>query len=86
MHIFTFTDNRPIHKHVVTLNVTQLAAHLAKDVQFMYYWRNGFDPILAANRSLYLTPPDEKATVCAAITEEQWTALDAYLTANFTVL
>lgn len=77
--MFTFTDNRPIHREVVTLNAAQLAAHLAKDPQFMFYWRKGWDPRMAANRSLYVNPPNPKAIVCPDITEETWPALDAAL-------
>lgn len=77
--MFTFTDNRPLHKHIVTLDAAQLAAHLAKDAQFMFYWRKGWDPCLAANRSLYANPPHEKATVCPLITDLQWPIIDSEL-------
>ena len=76
---FRFTDNRPIHKVVLTLNAAELSAHLSRDPQFMHYWRKGWDPRLAAIRSLNFTPPDERALVCPHITEEQWAAIDAEL-------
>lgn len=79
MTTFTFTDNRGIHKHVVTLDAAQLAAHLTKDAQFMFYWRKGWDPRLAATRSLYLCSPDPKAIVAPHITEDQWPVIDAAL-------
>lgn len=77
--MFTFTDNCGIHKHVLTLDATQLAEHLAKDPQFMFYWRKGWDPLLNATRSLYANPPDPKAIVSPTITEEQWPAIDKAL-------
>jgi hypothetical protein len=76
---FTFTDNRPIHQHVVTLDASQLAAHLAKDPQFMFYWRRGWDGRLAATRSLYTNPPSTKATVSPSISDEQWQLVNAAL-------
>lgn len=76
METFTFTDNRGIHKHVLTLDATQLAAHLAKDAQFMFYWRKGWDPRQAAFRSLCMYPPDAKAIVWPMITEERWAIID----------
>lgn len=76
---FTFTDNRPIHKHVVVLSVAQLAAHLMKDEQFVYYWRKGWDPMLAANRSLGFNPPDVRAAVVPRITEEGWVEIEREL-------
>ena len=79
MTTFTFTDNSGRSKHVTTLNAAQLAAHLAKDPQFMFYWRKGWDPRQNAVRSLYLTPPDPKAIVSPHIAEEQWPAVDAAL-------
>ncbi len=78
---FRFTDNRPIHKHVFNMDAAQVAAHLAKDVQFMYYWRKGWDPRLAAIRSLNFNPPNLNACVCPHITEEHWHAIDANLKA-----
>lgn len=72
MTTFTFTDNRGMHKHVLTLNAAQLAAHLAKDPQFMFYWRKGWEPRQNAVRSLYLLPPDPKAIVSPQIGEDQW--------------
>lgn len=79
MTTFTFTDNRGIHKHTATLTAAELAAHLAKDPQFMFYWRKGWDPRLAATRSLYMLPPDAKAIVSPHIGEDQWPAVDAAL-------
>ena len=79
MSTFTFTDNRGIHKHTVTLNAAELAAHLSKDAQFVFYWRKDWTPCLAANRSLYMAPPDEKAPVCPTIEEAQWPEVDAAL-------
>ena len=79
MNTFRFTDNRPIHKYVLTLDAAQLAAHLAKDAQFMFYWRKGWDPRLAAIRSINFTPPNEKAAVCPHITEEQWPCIETEL-------
>jgi hypothetical protein len=72
METFTFTDNRGIHKHIVTLTASQLAEHLSNDLQFMFYWRKDYDPRLAATRSLYQSPPNAKAIVCPTITEAQW--------------
>lgn len=80
MNTFTFTDNRGIHKHVVTLDAAELAAHLVKDPQFVFYWRKGWNPRLAANRSLYTNPPTPKAIVAPHITEEQWPEIDAAIT------
>lgn len=79
MTTYTFTDNRGIHQHVVTLTTEQLAAHLSADIQFMYYWRKGWDPLQAANRSLYTNPPNLKAPVCPTLTDEQWPAIDMAL-------
>lgn len=79
MTTFTFTDNSGRRKHVVTLTAEQMAAHLAKDPQFMFYWRKGWDPRLAATRSIYLNPPDVKAAVCPDISEGQWPEVDAAL-------
>lgn len=76
---FTFTDNRGIHKHVLTLDVAQLAAHLSKDPQFMFYWRKGWDPRLAATRSLAMYPPDPKASVAPGISETEWAAINEQL-------
>ncbi len=76
MGTFIFTDNRGIHKHVITLDDAGLAAHLAKDPQFLYYWRKGWDPVLAANRSIYTNPPSLKAPVCPEIIGEQWVAIE----------
>ena len=72
MTTFTFTDNSGRRKYVATLTTAQLAAHLAKDPQFMFYWRKGWDARQNAVRSLYLNPPDPKAIVSPQITEEQW--------------
>lgn len=69
---FTFTDNRPQHKHIVHFTAEELAAHLSKDSQFMYYFRKGWDPRQAAFRSLCMYPPNEKAPVWPMITEERW--------------
>ena len=77
MTTFTFTDNRGIHKHVLTLDASQLAAHLAKDPQFMFYWRKGWEPRLNAFRSLYMNPPDPKAIVSPHIGEDQWPEVHA---------
>jgi hypothetical protein len=79
MTTFTFTDNRGIHKHTVTLNAAELASHLSKDRQFVFYWRKDWDPRLAATRSLYTNPPDEKAYVCPTIEEAQWLEVDTVL-------
>lgn len=79
MTTFTFTDNSGLRKRVTTLTAEQLAAHLAKDPQFMFYWRKGWDPRQNAVRSLYLNPPDPKAIVSPHIAEEQWPAVDAAL-------
>ena len=79
MNTFTFTDNSGRRKYTATLTADQLAAHLAKDAQFMFYWRKGWDPRLAATRSLYLVPPDPKAIVAPHITEDQWPSVDAGL-------
>ena len=79
MTIFTFTDNRGIHKHVVSMSASQLAEHLAKDRQFVHYWRKDWDPCLAANRSLYMSPPNLKAPVCPTIEQSQWPEVDTAL-------
>lgn len=81
MNTYTFKDNRGINKHVVTLTSEQLAEHLAKDKQFMFYWRKGWDPVLAANRSLYTSPPHVKTPVCPTITETQWPEINEALKA-----
>lgn len=83
MDTFTFTDNRGIHKHTLTLNAKELAAHLANDPQFMFYWRKGWESRLNALRSLYTNPPSPKAIVCPNITEEQWSAIDAELNGKY---
>ena len=80
MNTFTFTDNSGMRKHAATLTAYELAAHLAKDPQFMFYWRNGWEPRLNALRSLYTNPPTPKAIVAPHITEEQWPEIDAALT------
>ena len=80
MTTFTFTDNSGQRKRVATLTASQLAVHLAKDPQFMFYWRRGWDPRLAATRSLYLLPPDPKAIVSPHISEEQWPEVHEALT------
>lgn len=82
MTTFTFTDNRGLRKHTVTLDAAGLAAHLSKDPQFVFYWRKGWDPRLAATRSLYLYPPHEKAIVAPTISEAEWPEIDAALRAN----
>lgn len=82
MTTFTFTDNSGRRKHVVTLTAEQMALHLAKDQQFVFYWRKGWDPRLAANRSLYTNPPDLKAPVCPDITEDQWPEIAEHLDRN----
>lgn len=79
MNTFTFTDNSGMRKHVVTLTAAELAAHLAKDPQFMFYWRKGWDGRLAATRSLYTNPPRPKTIVAPNITEDQWPSVDAAL-------
>lgn len=76
---FTFTDNKPQHKHIVNLTAAQLATHLANDAQFIFYWRKGWDPRQAAFRSLCMYPPDAKAIVWPMITEERWAIIDAEL-------
>lgn len=75
MSSFTFTDNRGIHKHVLILDAARLAAHLTKDPQFMFYWRKGWNPRLAAIRSLAMYPPDIKAAVVPDISEAGWVAI-----------
>lgn len=82
MNTFTFTDNRGLHKHVVTLDAEGIAAHLLRDPQFVFYWRKGWDPRQAANRSLYTNPPDLKAPVCPDITEAQWPSIAEHLDRN----
>lgn len=77
MNTFTFTDNRPIHEHTLTLTAAQVAEHLAKDPQFVFYWRKGWDARQAANRSLYTYAPTPEVIVCPTITEEQWPEVDA---------
>ena len=82
MHTFTFTDNRPTHRHIITLDAAQVATHLAKDQQFMFYWRKGWDPRQQAIRSLHLYPPSEKAMIFPQISAEQWVDIDAMLKTN----
>ena len=79
MTTFTFTDNSGRRKYVATLTTAQLAAHLAKDPQFMFYWRKGWDGRLAATRSLYTNPPSPKTIVAPNITEDQWPSVHAEL-------
>ena len=79
MNTFTFTDNRGGHKHVLTLSAAQVAEHLAKDEQFMFYFRKGWDPRQAAIRSLHLYPPSLEAPVFPQITEGQWTEIELSL-------
>ena len=77
MTTFEFTDNSGRRKYVATLTAAQLAAHLAKDPQFMFYWRRGWEPRQNAVRSLYLTPPGPKAIVSPHISEAQWPEVHA---------
>lgn len=79
MTTFTFTDNSGRRKHIATLTAAQLAAHLAKDPQFMFYWRKGWEPRQNAVRSIYLLPPDPKAIVSPHIGEDQWPEVHAAL-------
>lgn len=79
MSIFTFTDNRGTNKHVLTLSAAQVAEHLAKDQQFMFYWRKGWEPRQAAIRSLHLYPPSLNTPVFPQITEDQWAEIELAL-------
>lgn len=75
MKHFMFTDNRGIHKHVITLDATGIAAHLVKDQQFLFYWRKGWDPVLAASRSLAMYPVDERAIVPPHFGPDEWAVI-----------
>ena len=79
MNTIRFTDNRPIHKAVLNLTSAQVAAHLLRDQQFVFYWRKGWDPRLAATRSLYAYPVSVATIVAPTITVEQWQEIDAEL-------
>ena len=79
MNTIRFTDNRPIHKVVLKLTSAQVAAHLLRDQQFVFYWRKGWDPRLAATRSLYADPVSPDAIVAPRITVDQWQEIDAEL-------
>lgn len=81
MNTFTFTDNSGMQRHVVTLDAKELAEHLSNDPQFMFYWRKGWEPRLAATRSLYMLPPHPKAIVSPKISDTQWPEIDAALRA-----
>ena len=79
MKTIQFTDNRPIHKAILNLTSAQVAAHLLRDQQFAFYWMKGWDPRLAATRSLYAYPVSNDAIVAPTITVDQWQEIDAEL-------
>lgn len=79
MNTIRFTDNRPIHKAVLDLTTAEVAAHLLRDQQFEFYWRKGWDPRLAATRSLYAYPVSNEAIVAPTITVDQWKEIDEQL-------
>lgn len=79
MTTFTFTDNTGLRKITMALSARDLAQHLAKDRQFVFYWRRGWDGRQAAIRSLYAYPPSEKAHVAPEITVEAWALIESEL-------
>lgn len=61
---FAFTDNRAgSRRRVIQVGAVQLAKHLSKDPQFMFYWRKGWDAPQAAHRSLLMYPMFPEATL-----------------------
>lgn len=75
---FLFHDNKPkgYRKVEVVLSAEQLAEHLLGDRQFTFYWERGWEPRLAAFRSLAINPPQPKAICMRHPTDTEWDALD----------
>lgn len=76
MTTFIFTDNKALHKSTLRLSPAELAEHLAKDRQFVYYFSKGWDSHLAATRSLAMYPVDPKATVPPNFSTDQWAEVE----------